>query len=112
MLQDFWSHGTALSAPAPILAGLGLLALIARRRGKLGTTATAILLVLMALALIAGVLEPVVRQALRGDFPPLPRIGILVLTIVDLVLAVVVLLAAGGQLRARVASDGAAKGAA
>jgi hypothetical protein len=112
VLRDFWSHGTALSAPAPVLVVVGILSLLARRRGRAGTVATTILMLLMAVALITGVLEPAVRQALEGGFPLLERAGILVLTIVGLVLALLMIVIAGGELRHRIAGGDAAAGAA
>jgi hypothetical protein len=107
VLRDFWSRGTALSAPAPLLAVLGLLSLLARRQGPLGTSATAILLVVMCIALVAGALEPAVYQALRGGFPPLERAGIFALTVLDLIVALLVIIVAGGRLRDRMVHHGA-----
>jgi hypothetical protein len=66
----------------------------------------------MVLALITGILEPAVRQALRGGFPLVVRTGILVLTIVGLALALLVMVVAGGAIRNRIAGRGAALGAA
>ena len=112
VLRDFWSHGTALSAPAPVLVVVGILSLLARGHNRAGTVATAMLTLLMAVALITGVLEPAVRQALRGGFPLLERAGILVLTGVGLTLALLVMVVAWGELRDRVAGGGTAVGAA
>ena len=69
-------------------------------------------MLLMALAVVTGVLEPTVRQALMGDLPSLERAGILVLTIAGLTLAVLVMVVAGGQLRARFAHGSGGVGAA
>ena len=112
VLQDFWSHGTALSAPAPVLIVVGIVSLLSLRRSRVGTVATAILILLMALAVLTGVLEPTVRQALTGGLPPLERAGILVLTVAGLTLAVLVMVVAGGQLRARFARSSGGVGAA
>ena len=101
VLGDFWSHGTALSAPAPFLAVLGVLSLVARRQGRLGTVATAILFLLMGVALVAGAGEPAVHRAIRGGFPLLERLGILILSVVGLAVALLVLLVAGSLLRDR-----------
>ena len=111
VFRDFWSHGTALSAPAPILLVVGILSLLTRRRGRAGTIATPILMLLMAVALITGVLEPAVRQALRGSFPLLERTGILLLTAVGLTLALLVMVAAGRGLRHGTVSGSATEGA-
>ena len=111
VFRDFWSHGTALSAPAPVLVVVGILAVLARGRNRARTVATALLILLMVLALITGILEPAVRQAVRGGFPLLERTGILILTIVGLALALLVMVVAGGEVRNRILGRGAALGA-
>lgn len=112
VLRDFWTHGTALSAPAPMLVVIGIVSLLAMRRGRTGTATTAILLVLMAVAVVAGILEPALRQALRGGFSPLVKRGILILTFVNLALALLVIVVAVRHLRDRFPLGGAAVGAA
>jgi hypothetical protein len=101
VLREFWSHGTALSAPAPLLVVVALVALLTRREGRLGTVAVGILLVIMGLSVIAGALEPAVRQALRGDLSPIENLGVLALTGLSLGTALTVMLVAGSQFRRR-----------
>jgi hypothetical protein len=99
VLREFWSHGTALSAPAPLLVVVGLMAILARREGRIGTAAVVALLLVMVLAVIAGALEPAVRQALRGDLSPSENSGVLILTGLSLSAALLVVILAGAQAR-------------
>ena len=101
VLRDFWSHGTALSAPALFLVALGLLSMVAGRRGRLGSAATAIVIVLMVIGLVTGVLEPALRRALQGGFPLFERTGILILTAMSLAATLLVGIVAVRHLRER-----------
>ena len=108
VVRDFWSHGTALSAPAPFLLALALLSILAGRRGRLGSVATALVIPLMIIGLVTGVLEPVLRRALRGGFPLFEETGILLLTGMNLAATLLVGIVAVGHLRDRIsrADDG------
>jgi len=108
VLRDFWSRGTALSAPAPFLLAVGLLALVAGRRGRYGAAAAVAVIALMILGVVAGVVEPALRRALRSGFPLLERTGILVFSGVSLAAALLVTVVAARHLRDHIFHAGAA----
>jgi hypothetical protein len=86
------------------------LAIVAERKGRAGTAAIAILLLVMIVALIAGLLEPALRRARMGQVPGTVGAGILGLSVISMTLAVVVMVSCSRQLRSRLLHHRAALG--
>ena len=99
VFEDFWTRGTALSAPAPFLLLLAVFGVISRRKNRVGTVAAGLSVVMLIVAVVAGLFEPAFTRALQGEIPMVPATGVLVLIVCSLITALYALGDAVGRLR-------------